>query len=63
MLRTMKTTRMNMGDHEEGGDEERAAHAMQTKRTRSSFSSKRHENSNDLVLIQILLNDGTCADT
>lgn len=52
-----------MGDHEEGGDEERAAHAMQTKRTRSSFSSKRHENSNDLVLIQILLNDGTCADT
>lgn len=60
MLRTMKTTR---GDHEEGGAEERAAHAMQTKRTRSSFSSKRHEDSNDLVLIQILLDDGTCADT
>lgn len=42
---------------------ELAPHAMQTKKTRSSFSGKRREDSNPLVLIQILLDDGTCADT
>ena len=54
-----------MKDHEEGGDgiePERAPHAMQTW-TRLSFSSKEHEDSNVLVLIQILLHDGTRADT